>query len=132
MTNKVHFKLLNKLTGASFAHITDKKVVHATTGDVIPAEHLAYQDANKEDGLYSLTEATCGGSMICGLDHMGSVIYAEDTEENREKYQCRVGRPAPQCISYIKAKCGVYFLDKVKDSSILRIKTTDLINILEK
>lgn len=65
------------------------------TGEEIPVEHLARQKSVR-DGLYTASEATCGGA-------------------------CAIGKPAPKCVaagSYSKQKCSVLYLEQPNEISL--------------
>lgn len=106
--NTEQAKMLHQLIGREYAEVKDGKVTNMVTGKVIPVKHIAYGKI-PEDGVYCLSEATCGGSMASNK---------EPTVENLEKYQCRVGRRAPLCSMYSKNKCAVYGLFPYEKQSV--------------
>ena len=57
---------------------------------------------------------TCGGALPLG----GTRGKARATEENKEKYQCRVGRRAPKCDAYADGKCAVYSFEDIDDNPV--------------
>ena len=99
----------------SFCEVIDGVMRNVHTKEVIPIELTSYQKT-RPDGQYQLGEATCGGSMPMGTNQetLESNPDIEDpTEEDRDKYQCRVGRRAPMCTEYAPSKCAVYSIDKI-------------------
>ncbi|AUR85957.1 hypothetical protein NVP1081O_222 [Vibrio phage 1.081.O._10N.286.52.C2] len=99
---------LHTSLGKSFAVVANGVVTNAHTGEIIPSS-LLYQYSNpRKDGQYELCEMTCGGSLTNGR---GGKF--KDTPENREKFQCRIGRRAPKCTAYSPSKCAIYQLEQI-------------------
>lgn len=116
--------LLSKLTGNIYAEVKGDMTKILGSEEEIPLEHHSYQERPEKDGLYKLSEVTCGGSLTNGR---GSNF--RNTPENRDKYQCRVGRHAPKCNAYSKKKCAVFsFSNPEKDS--FNIQASDLIALV--
>lgn len=121
--NESQIKFLSNNFGKEYAKVESGVVKKALTGEIIPKEHIT-KYFNYKDGLYELGECTCDGSLTLGTGKG----KAEPTEENKEKYQCRIGRRAPKCDMYAKGKCAVYSFSGVDDYKI-NISATDLIKI---
>ena len=122
LTNE-EMNFLREETGMNFAVIRDGIVTNQLSGEIIPVELLSYQRV-RPDGVYRMTEATCGGGMTNGK---GKDI--NPTPESIERYQCRVGRRNPKCTMYSTLKCAVYCFGKV-DAFTLSIKPTDLLKMV--
>lgn len=121
------FQIIKKLTGKTFARVYNGQAIQQDTGLVIPDEHIAKMP---KCGLYELSPATCGGSIPSGYDEDHGVIKAEDTPENRDKFQCRIGRRAPMCQSYTANECGRYCLWPVDDRHTSYCTTLELIKLV--
>jgi len=121
--NNNQIKFLTENFDNKYCVVKDGIATHALSGELIPTEHIIYSKTYP-DGVYELSESTCGGSMT-----NGNGGEFEPTEENKELYQCRIGRTAPKCWSNKARKCGVYSFVDV-DRCSLNVKASELIKIV--
>jgi hypothetical protein len=98
--------------------------VDVHTNQVIPDEHIFCKDFLK-DGLYSLSRMTCDDAIIGKKNNK----RMKPTQENKDLYQCRVGRRAPNCSMYAPGKCAVYRFEDVSND-VVKVSTSQLIEVV--
>jgi hypothetical protein len=121
--NLTQLRFLSTHFNKEYAIVKNGIPSHALTKEIIPDNHVnKYFDYS--DGVYELSKSTCGDALPLGMDKGD----AKPTQENKDKYQCRIGRRAPKCEVYSKGKCAVYsFSDP--DSSSISVKPSELIKV---
>jgi hypothetical protein len=125
MISLAQIEFLSVNFGRKYAMIKNGVATHALSGELISSEHLRtdFKELKKPDGIYDLGEATCDGALP--LLNGGK---AEPTEENKLKYQCKIGRHAPECEMYNRNKCAIYSLTHF-DKYELHAKPSELIKM---
>jgi hypothetical protein len=124
LLSKEEVILLSKMSGEKYVEVKDTIIKNVLSNEVISLDNIGRQK-QPLDGFYRISEATCGGSLTNGKGGNFS-----PTPENIAKYQCQVGRHAPKCTMYSKAKCAVYFLEEAEMHN-LSFSPTDLIALMK-